>query len=103
PPPGLFFRLLQFCLRHGLALGITKQHELSMLKLVRHLQALADRWLYLLFAPPAALCSFLHQTYTTVLRLPLQALRKRRTTAQLLRESLAAQNDFLEPVLALAA
>jgi hypothetical protein len=97
--------LLTFALCPALraTLWSTKRRELSLLKLVRHLQALADRWLHLLFAPPSALHSFLHQTYTTAVRLALKALRKRQTTAQLLRDSLASQNDFFEPALAPAA
>jgi hypothetical protein len=82
---------------------LTKRRELSLLKLIRHLQALADRWLHLLFAPSAALYSFLRRAYTTAKRLVLKALRTRRTTAQLLRDSLAAQHDFFEPALALTA
>jgi len=39
---------------------LTKQRELSLLKLIRHLPALAGRWFHLLFALSAALCSFLH-------------------------------------------
>lgn len=77
-----------------------KRRELSLLKLIRHLQALADRWLHLLFAPSAALCAFLRRAYITAERLVLKAVRKRRTTAQLLRDSLASQPDFFEPALA---
>jgi hypothetical protein len=82
---------------------ITKRRELSLLKLIRHLQALADRWLHLLFAPASALCSFLRRAYTTAERLVLKAVRKRRTTVQLLRDSLASQHDFFKPARALAA
>jgi len=82
---------------------LTKRRELSLLNLIRHLQALADRWLHLLFAPSSALCSFLRRAYTTAERLGRKAVRKRRTPAQLLRDSLASQNDFFEPALALAA
>jgi hypothetical protein len=82
---------------------ITKRRELSLLKLICHLPALADRWLHLLFAPSAALCSFLRRAYTTAERLVLKAVRKRRTTAQLLRDSLASQYDFFKPARALAA
>jgi hypothetical protein len=82
---------------------LTKRRELSLLKLSRHLQALADRWLHLLFAPASALCSFLRRAYTTAERLVLKAVRKRRTTAQLLRDSLASQHDFFKPARALAA
>jgi hypothetical protein len=73
---------------------LTTRRELSRLKLIRPLPALADRWLPLLFAPASALCSFLRRAYTTAERLVLKAVRKRRTTAQLLRDSLASQPDF---------
>jgi hypothetical protein len=101
----LLLMLLTFALCPALraTLWTTKRRELSLRKLVRHLQALADRWLHLLFAPPSPLHSFFHQTYTTAVRLALKALRKRQTTAQLLRASLASQHDFFAPALALAA
>ncbi len=97
--------LLTFALYPTLraTLWITKRRELSLLKLIRHLPALADRWLHLLFAPSSALCSFLRRAYTTAARLVLKAVRKRRTTAQLLRDSLASQPDFFKPARALAA
>ncbi len=94
--------LLTFALSPTLraTVWLTKRRELSLLKLIRPLQALADRWFHLLFAPSAALGSFLPRAYTTAERLGLKAVRKRRTTAQLLRDSLASQNDFFESTLA---
>ncbi len=80
-----------------------KKRELSPLKLVRHFQAVADQWLQVLFRTAADLRSFLHQVYAAAERLVAKASRKRRTSAQLLRESLNAQNDFIEFTLALAA
>lgn len=80
-----------------------KRRELSVLKLVRHLQACADRWSQMLFASAADLRSFLHRACATAERLVAKASRKRRTSAQRLRESLPAQNDFIEFTMALAA
>jgi DDE family transposase len=81
----------------------TKHRELSLLKLVRHFQAVADQWLQVLFRTQAALRSFLYRACATAERLVAKASRKRRTSAQLLRESLHAQNDFMEFTKALAA
>jgi hypothetical protein len=79
------------------------QRELSMVKLARHLQANADSWLQHLFRPPLQLTTFLSRLCATAERLVRKAVRKRRTRAQRLRESLGAQEDFFEPTLALAA
>jgi len=79
---------------------LTKRRELSLRKLRRPLPALAARWFPLLFAPSAALGSFLYRASTTAQRLVLKAVRTRRTPAQLLRDSLASQNDFFESTLA---
>lgn len=80
-----------------------KRRELSVLKLVRHFQALADRWLQVLFQSPFELYRFLHRACATAERLVAKASRKRRTTAQLLRESLRTQNDPLELAVAVNA
>jgi hypothetical protein len=80
-----------------------KRRELSVLKLVRHFQALADRWLQVLFQSPFELYRFLHRACATAERLVAKAARKRRTTAQLLRESLRTQNDPLELAVAVNA
>lgn len=79
---------------------LTKRRALSLLKLIRHVQALADRWFSLLFAPSAVLCSFLHRAYSTAEPLVRTAVRQRRTTAQLLRDRLASQHDFFASTLA---
>jgi hypothetical protein len=105
----LYGRLLLILLTYALCPSLratvwaNKRRELSLLKLVRHLQAGADRWLQALFQPAAALRRFLHQTCATAARLVAKASRKRRTTAQLLRDSLDTQNDCNEFPLALAA
>jgi hypothetical protein len=80
-----------------------KRRELSVLKLVRHLHALADRWLQMLFASAADLRPFLSRVWGSAERLVTKASRKRRTSAQRLRESLRTQNDFIEFTMALAA
>jgi hypothetical protein len=81
-----------------------QQHrELSLFKLVRHFQASADHWLRSLYQSPLQLISFLSHMCATAERLVRKAVRKRRTSAQRLRESLGSQVDFFEPALALAA
>ena len=105
----LYGRLLLILLIYALcpSLQVTlwqqKRRELSLLKLVRHFQAVADQWLQVLFQPLPALRSFLHQARASAARLVVKAFRKRRTSAQLLRESLEAQNNYIEFTLALAA
>jgi hypothetical protein len=105
----LYGRLLLILLNYALCpplqarLWQTKHRELSLLKLVRHFQALADRWLQVLFQTAPALQLFLHQACAAAERLVAKASRKRRTSAQRLRDSLTTQNDFTEVPLALAA
>jgi Transposase DDE domain len=65
-----------------------QQRELSVLKLVRHFQALAERWMQAIFQSACELHRFLQQACDTAKRLVLKASRKRRTTAQSLHESL---------------
>lgn len=105
----LYGRLLLIVLAYALcpalraALWTRRQRELSFLKLIRYLQALADRWLQVLFAPLALLHSFLTQVCVSAQRIIGKASRTRRTSAQRLRESLGAQNDFIELTIKLAA
>lgn len=105
----LYGRLLLIVLAYALcpalrtALWIRQQRELSFLKLIRYLQALADHWLQVLFASPATLRSWLSHVCAHAQRLIAMASRKRRTSAQRLRESLATQNDFIELTIKLAA
>jgi hypothetical protein len=80
-----------------------QQRELSLLKLVRHLQAGADYWLQTLFQGAPKLRAFLVRACAAAERLVMKAIRKRRTSAQRLRDSLGPQPDFFEPALALAA
>jgi Transposase DDE domain len=80
-----------------------QQREVSLLKLVRHCQAGAELWLQALFQTPLQLSVFLSRACTAAERLVRKAVRKRRTSAQRLRDSLGPQVDFFEPALALAA
>ena len=80
-----------------------KRRDLSGLQLIRHFQALADRWLQVLFQSPFEFYRFLHRAGATAERLVAKASRKRRTTAQLLHESLRIQNESLELALAVNA
>ena len=105
----LYGRLLLILVNYALcpplraALWTKNRRELSVLKLVRHLQASADQWLHALFQAEADLRHFLSRACATAERLVAKASRKRRTSAQILRESLRAQNDFIEFTEALAA
>jgi hypothetical protein len=72
-------------------LWLKKKRELSLLKLVRHFQALAERWMQAIFQSALELRRFLQRACATAERLGVKASRKRRTTAQILRESLQKQ------------
>lgn len=80
-----------------------KRRELSLLNLVRHLQAFADQWFHALFQAEAELHHFLSRACATAERLVAKASRKRRTSAQILRKSFHTQNDFIELTETLAA
>ena len=80
-------------LRH--TLWLKKKRELSLLKLVRHFQALADRWMQAIFQSEFELHRFLTRACATAERLAAKASRKRRTTAQILRESLNKQYEAI--------
>jgi Transposase DDE domain len=105
----LYGRLLLSVLAYALcpalrtALWTRQQRELSFLKLVRYLQALADHWLQALFASPAHLRHWLSQVCVRAQRVVTTASRKRRTSAQRLHESLDPQNDCIELTIKLAA
>jgi DDE family transposase len=105
----LYGRLLLIVLTYALCPALRTvlwnrhQRELSFLKLIRSLQAVADRWLQQLFMAATGLYTFLQQVCRTAARLVSKASRKRRTSAQRLRESLATQNDFIELTIKLAA
>jgi hypothetical protein len=100
----LLLILLTSALSSPLRVAVWQQHrELSLFKFVRQCQATADHWLHCLFQPPRQLTAFLSRLCAAAQRLVRKAVRKRRTSARCLRESLGAQDDFFEPTLALAA
>jgi hypothetical protein len=100
----LYGRMLLIVINYALspqvrgALWVKKRRELSLLRLVRHFQAFADTWLHVLFQGELALRRFLQQACASAERLAAKASRKRRTTAQTLRESLHQQPEFVEVV-----
>jgi hypothetical protein len=81
-------------MRHNL--WLKKKRELSVLKLVRHFQALAEQWMHAIFQSEFALRRFLQRACATAERLAAKASRKRQTTAQILRESLNQQHESIE-------
>jgi hypothetical protein len=96
--------LLTAALSSPLRVTAWQQHrELSLFKLARYCQASADHWLHRLFQSSSQLRAFLSRLCATAERLVRKAVRKRRTSAQCLRESLGAQGDFFELAVALAA
>ena len=60
-----------------------------------HFQALADRWMQAIFQAEFVLRRFLQRACATAERLVAKASRKRHTTAQILRESLAKQDEAI--------
>jgi hypothetical protein len=64
------------------------KRELSRLKLVRHFQALAARWMQAIFQSELELHRFLQRACATAERLVAKASRKRQTTAQRLQADL---------------
>jgi hypothetical protein len=98
----LYGRMLLILLNYALCpqmrhtLWLKKKRELSLLKLVRHFQALADQWMQAIFQSELALRRFLTRACATAERLAAKASRKRRTTAQILRASLGQQHESVE-------
>lgn len=98
----LYGRMLLVLLNYTLypqvrsALWVKKQRELSLVKLVRHFQALADSWMKVIFDSELALRRFLQGACASAERLAAKAARQRRTSAQNLRESLDQRTDFIE-------
>jgi hypothetical protein len=84
------------CPQMRATLWLKKKRELSVLKLVRHFQALAEQWMQAIFQSELALRRFLHRACATAERLVAKASRKKQTTAQILRESLGQQQESLE-------
>ena len=81
-------------------LWLKRHRELSLVKLVRHLQSMADSWMQVIFQSEFALRRFLHDACSSAERLAAKASRKRRTSAQILRESLSQQIESIEVVVA---
>ena len=76
-------------------LWLKKKRELSVLKLVRHFQALADQWMHAIFQSEFALRRFRQRACATAERLVAKTSRKRQTTAQTLRESLSQPHESI--------
>jgi hypothetical protein len=81
-------------IRHHL--WLKKKRELSVRKLVRHFQALAEPWMPALVQSEFVLRGFLQRACATAARLVAKASRKRQTTAQILRESLSQPHEAIE-------
>ena len=95
----LYGRMLLILLTYALypqrraTVWLKKKRELSVLKFVRHFQAWADQWMHAIFQSELALRRFLQRVCVTAERLAVKASRKRRTTAQILRESLNQHHE----------
>ena len=76
------------CPQMRATLWLKHKRELSLLKLVRHFQALAAGWMQAIFQSELELYHFLQHACATAERLVAKASRKRRTTAQRLQEDL---------------
>jgi hypothetical protein len=98
----LYGRMLLIVINYALCpqirhtLWLKKKRELRLLKLVRHFQALADSWMQAIFQSELDLHRFLKRACATAERLTIKASRKRRTTAQTLRESLGQQHESVD-------
>ena len=88
-------------IRHHL--WFKKKRALRVRKLVRHVQAWAERWRHAIFPSEFVLRRFLQRAGATAERLVVKAARKRHTTAQILRESLGQQHGAIEVVAAVNA
>lgn len=95
----LYGRMLLTLLNYALCphmrarLWMKRKRELSLLKLLRHLQAFAESWMQAIFQSEFVLRRFLTRVCATAERLTAKALRKRQTTAQILQESLRKQHE----------
>lgn len=85
------------------ALWVKKRRELSLLKFVNHFQALAESWMKVIFQSELALRRFLQEACDDAERLAAKACRKRRTSAQALRESLNQPTESIDVVVAASA
>ena len=102
----LYGRMLLILLNYALCpqmratLWLRQRRELSVLKLVRHFQAFADRWMQAIFRSEIELYHFLKHACATAERLVGKASRKRRTTAQILHESVSQHHESAALVMA---
>jgi hypothetical protein len=105
----LYGRMLLIVLNYALCpqvratVWMKHKRELSVLKLVRHFQALAERWMHALFQSEFTLRRFLQRACVTAARLAMKASRKRQTTAQSLRESLSQHHETIALAVAINA
>ena len=76
---------------------------LSVLKLVRHFQALAERWMHARLQAALTRRRFLHRACATADRLAAKASRKRQTPAPILRESLSQHHETIALAVAINA
>jgi hypothetical protein len=95
----LYGRMLLMVLTYALCpqmrvhLWSKQKRELSLLKLVRHFQALAEHWMQVIFQSELAVRRFLTRACATAARLTAKASRKRQTTAHILREHLGRPQE----------
>jgi len=97
----LYGRMLLILMNYALCpqirhdLWMKKKRELSVLKLVRYFQALAEQWMQAILRSECELHRFLTRACATAERLVAKASRKRQTTAQILRESVSKQCESI--------
>jgi hypothetical protein len=72
-------------------------------KFVSHFQALAESWMKVIFKSELALWRFLQEACDEAERLAAKASRKRRTSAQTLRESLNQPSKSIDVAAAVGA
>ena len=84
-------------------LWLRKRRELSGLKRVRHFQAVAARWMQAIFRSAIARDHGLQHACAPAARLGGKASSKRRTTAQILRESLRQHRESAALAMAIKA
>ena len=95
----LYGRMLLILVNYALCpqlrttLWVRSRRALSVLNLVRHFQAFADRWMQAILRSAIALYHFLTHACASAERLVVKASRKRRTTAQILRESVSQHRE----------
>ncbi len=98
----LYGRMLLVLLNYALypqvrtTLWLKRQRELSVVKMVRHFQSMAASWMKVIFQSEFALRRFLQEACRSAERLAAKGARKRRTSAQVLHESLSQQTESIE-------